>query len=281
MKKSICLIFAAAFMPATAWAQIDVPAASAETMLSAPTAGPVGSLDPNTGEIIYADPNPGMMTMGTQITGAAATDAVTDASRVAVMYYRLSGQLAPFEAWAKATDSYKAASDFDRAQVLEARIAEMKDLYRLGNPADTITVETPARLGEYSFKNKGFIVTSFNSDVYFPFEFGGERFAVIAPDLVDNQWLAVAEDKKAMLLDTAAARHNRTLRALVQIEPNFADKFKKITLDNKEYAVISGKISSVKIYEPGKNDLLFEQNNRIVSQEQLDLEGLKLNNLKK
>lgn len=279
MKRSLCLFLSAAVIAlgiaAPARAQI-APATSS----SLP--GAVGTLDPETGEIIKGDPNAGMTIPGI-ITPPApnAMPALTEASRVAVMYYRMTGQLAPFDAWAKSTDAYKAASDFDRTQVLEMKTAEMKDLYRLGTSADTVIVDAPARLGDYSFKNKGFIITSFSSDMYFPFSFAGEDFAVIVPDLSEAQWLPVAEEKSAMLLDTAAARHNRVLRAFLEIEPTFADKFKKINLQGRDYAVISGKVVSIRFFEQGRNEMIYEQSLKAVSQEQLDLDGLKLNNLKK
>lgn len=237
-----------------------------------------GMLHPETGEIIQAPDAPGMMIPGTALVAPSTVPAKTEDVRVAITFYRLTGQLAPFESWARLDPEYTAASDFDRITVLEQKIAAYRELYTQAALIAPFVVEMTANVEPYSFNNKGFLINNFTAEAFFPFSYGGENFAVVAPALADAQWLPVADEMAAMTLDTAAARNARHLRAVIQLTPTYADRRKTVSLEGKEYKVIAAQVSSIAFYEPGHEKLLFDT--KISTAESVDPMLQELNALK-
>lgn len=261
-----CLCFGAA---SPSMAQLDLPEDDDAVSLA---------LDPLTGEIIRG--GAGLPVPGAPGLSMGAMPTKTDPARVAVLFHRLTGQLPPFEEWAKNTPEFKKASDFERSTVLEVQSALMKDLFRLTTLSEPIVVDMAVRANDYSISNKGFLLGNLTEDVIFPFTYAGRNYAVTIPNLQEAEWLPVEDEKTAMKLDVAASKHDRLLHAILILNAVSADKKGTIKINGVDYWILGGRLQGIQFYEPGKTELLHEVSYRVEQKEEDNSVIQELNQLK-
>lgn len=203
-------------------------------------------------------------------------DQPTPPGYVAMIFYKLAAQVPELEKWALESEDYKAANSFDKQVVFEQKVSELKDIFRMAALSEPIMAERTEKISEYSFRNKGFTVESFAVDTYFPYTFAGRNYALVIQNLMDQQWLDIADEKMAMVVDTAAVKAEHKVKMRFYIEPKYADSKAPIKLDGKEYWLISGVLKNIAIYDGDK--MLWKKNTKSaldeltpVNQEMLEL----------
>lgn len=194
---------------------------------------------------------------------------------IAMVYHKLAGQAPDFQGWARQTASYAAASDFEKVTVLEQEAGQFRDIFSLVTLADPLIVERTVRLGAYSFDNKGFLVGGLDERTYFSSTFYDRNYAVVIPDLMDYQWIAI-EGVSAMDLDKAADLSGRNLKLVLYVDPVYADKQAAIPLDGQDYWLLSGRVSRMSLYTPDGQRMLWERNSTVYKEGETNEEILKL-----
>jgi len=219
--------------------------------------------DPNAASLTIDAPPPQQEYRPTGTSGMDYRPPGASGRDVAIAYYLLLGQTPDFRKWAMQSDEYIKASDFDKEAVLDKKIKELRDIVRLFTMSDPIIIDTPVMLSEYQSGRQGFIVESFRDDTFFTFSYAGEDFAVVLPHLTDFQWIDVAgpaaqEISKARGTDKNASN----MSMLIYVDPKAADHT-PMTLDGKNYFLISADIRNMALYAPGSPRALWEKNSKI------------------
>jgi hypothetical protein len=113
---------------------------------------------------------------------------------------------------------------------------------------ETIVVETPVKISEYSFANKGFFIDNFKDDTFFPVTYHGQSYAIIPQGIMDKQWIA-ADGFDAKTIDEAAkASEGRLLNIVLLLLPKYADKSATVPIQGKDYWPLSVEIKKMTLY---------------------------------
>lgn len=212
---------------------------------------------PATAQAPAADPLLGSMpTPGLQADMPPPTP--TSSGYIALLYYRMTGQVPDYEAWAMASDDYSKANSFDKDLVRREKAAEAARAYHLVTYDDPIIVEYPVTLSSYSRAKRGFFVENFRPDTFYSFDFIGRNYAVVPLDLMDFQWLSVEDEKTQKKIEDLIKLSGGKVRMYMYLAPTFADKQTPLKLDNKEYWLLSGRMQKLQIYDPRGKQLLWE-----------------------
>lgn len=182
----------------------------------------------------------------------------TSAGYVALLYYRMTGQVPDYEAWAMASDDYSKANSFDKDLVRREKAAEAARAYHLVTFDDPIIVEYPVTLSSYSRAKRGFFVENFRPDTFYSFDFIGRNYAVVPLDLMDFQWLSVEDGPTMQKLEDVVRKSGGNALMYLYLTPTFADKQTPLKLDNKEYWLLSGRVQKIQIYNQRGKKLLWE-----------------------
>lgn len=182
----------------------------------------------------------------------------TSSGYIALLYYRMTGQVPDYEAWAMASDDYTKANSFDKDLVRREKAAEAARAYHLVTYDDPIIIEHPATLSSYSRSKRGFFVENFRPDTFYSFDFIGRNYAVVPLDLMDFQWLSVEDEKSQKKIEDLIKMSGGKVRMYMYLAPTFADKQTPLKLDNKEYWLLSGRMQKLQIYDPRGKQLLWE-----------------------
>lgn len=202
--------------------------------------------------------------MSTAAEPESLMPAATPPQNVAMIFHKLSGMPPNFKKWALMTKEYEEASKFDKVIVRDKKATDLQSSFALTSISEPIVINTPVYVSNYSFTNKGFLIESFREDTYFSYEYGGSDYAIVIPDLIEYQWIAV-EGEKAKLIDDAAIAQKRRMRAIVYFEPKYADKSAQMTLDGKPYWLLSGKIRNIALYDASGEKILWEKMSKTYS----------------
>ena len=188
----------------------------------------------------------------------------TPAQTVAMVYHKMSNVPPNFKKWALMTKDYAAASKFDKVMVRDKKAAEFQAAFSLVSTTEAIVIRTPVYLSRYSFANKGFLIQSFREDTYFSYEYGGDAYAIVIPDLIEYQWVG-AEEAAAKKIDDEAKLAKGSLKAILYFEPKFADKSAPMTLDGKKYWLLSGKVRNIALYASDGKTILWQKMSKTYS----------------
>jgi hypothetical protein len=169
---------------------------------------------------------------------------------VAMVYYRLTGKPPDFAAWARLSDAYRDAADYEKTAVLEKKTEEFQQNFSLLSTDDLVIVTFKAQLSEYNLKNEGYLIENFTPDMYFPFSYANENFAVVPRGAFDNQWLPV-KDMPAKQIDDLrrAAADGKTVTITLSLMPRSADKGKPVTLDGKPFRLVAADLRAISFYD--------------------------------
>ncbi len=182
----------------------------------------------------------------------------TSAGYIALLYYRLSGQVPDYEAWAMASDDYIKANSFDKDLVRREKIAEATRAYQLVTYDDPVVISAQVTLSSYSRAKRGFFVENFRPDTFYSYEFLGRNYAVVPLDLMDFQWLSVGDEKTQRSLEELVDAVKGKVRMFMYLTPTFADKQAPLKLENKDYWLLSGRVQKLQIYDQRGRKLLWE-----------------------
>ena len=174
----------------------------------------------------------------------------TTSDYIAVLFYKITGQIPNFKNWILQSKSYKDAPSFDKDLILNQKIVAFEDFFTLLNFQDPITVETMVAISKYSQTNKGFLIHSLNASTFYNFKFLDEHFAVIPQDAEKYQWVSIPhEDFKRIERDIK--RNKRLLRARIVMTPTYGSKSAPITIDDKPHWLISATIDNIELWGAG------------------------------
>lgn len=237
MKRYLPAITAIAMMTALVCGGIAV---QAQTMPAADTQQPLASVPTASSLANTPPPTP------------------TSPGYVALLYYRLSGQMPDFEAWAMASDDYIKANSFDKDLVLREKSAEASRAYQLLSFDEPVVIETQATLSSYSRAKRGFFVEDFRPDTFYGYSFIGRNYAVVPLDLMDFQWLSVDDEAVEKKIEALLKSSGGKIRMYVYLTPTMADKETPLKLDKKDYWLLSGRLQKLQIYDLRGRKLLWE-----------------------
>lgn len=182
---------------------------------------------------------------------------------VALLFYKMTAQIPDFDSWARQTPEYKNASVFAKMMILEKKIREMKDGYNRLSTVESLIVEMPVRLSEYSVSNHGFFIENFRTDTFFPITYDDQSYAIVPEGIVDKQWLKVSTSEIARNIEAAARNDKeRILMMTLFLSPEYADKITPVSLDGRDYWLILTNVKKM-ILTPLKTDTLLWQSKSV------------------
>ncbi len=182
----------------------------------------------------------------------------TSAGYIALLYYRMTGQVPDYDAWAMASDDYAKANSFDKDLVRREKAAEAARAYHLVTYDDPLIIEYAVTLSSYSRAKRGFFVENFRPDTFYSFEFIGRNYAVVPLDLMDFQWLSVEDPKVQKEIEDIVTANDGKVRMYLHLTPTFADKETPLKLADKEYWLLSGRVQKLQIFGLRGKKLLWE-----------------------
>ena len=195
---------------------------------------------------------------------------------VALLFYKMTAQIPDFDTWARQSPAYKKASVFNRMMILEKEIKNMQEGYNRLSLHQPLIVEMPVRLSGYSHANNGFFIENFRTDTFFPITYSNQSYAIVPEGIIDKQWIKVATENEARIIETAARSDvGRLLMLTLFLSPEYADKRTPISLDGRDYWLILTNIKKM-ILTPLKSNTLLWQSDSVnfrdeKSQKLLDL----------
>lgn len=197
---------------------------------------------------------------------------------VAMLFHKLTGQPPDFESWAKATEEYRKASDFDRLAVLDAQMQMLQSTYSLLTIQEPLVFQMPVRLSPYSTTNKGFFVEDFKFDTYFPVDHVDRHFAVIPQGIQDSQWLAVEDAAKAgrIVLEVGKNPQDPRLLMVLMLTSKFADKSAPLRMEDKDYWLISASVKKMMLFTADGSEVLWRSDESRPSDNKLQQDLLDL-----
>jgi hypothetical protein len=196
-------------------------------------------------------------------TNISVAPPATPAKTVAMVYHKLTGKPPNFKKWALMTKDYLDASKFDKMMVRDKKAAEAQSEYSLLSLNEPVVIRTPVYISKYSFANKGFLIESFREDTYFSYEYGGDSYGIVIPDLIEYQWIAAEQDLAKKIDEAAESSSRRLLPAVIYFEPKFADASAPMQMDGKSYWLLSGRIRNIIIYTADEKTVLWEKQSKV------------------
>lgn len=183
---------------------------------------------------------------------------VTSSGQMAMIFYRLTGQVPDFEVWATKAESYENASPFDKVTVLQQKTAELRNIFNLISLQEPVIVRMKAKLSAYSQTNHGFFIENFKDDTFFSYTFMDANYALVPQALLDHQWISVTDAQAKTLEKIAYGSAQRKLDIYIEIIPKSADKAAPMNLEGGDHWLVMGEISNIRIYDPIYKGLVWE-----------------------
>jgi len=194
-----------------------------------------------------------------QQVGSKYKPKATGAPDIAMIFHKLSGAKPDFKRWAMNTDTYRNASKFDKQLVLRDLEGKMMSAYGLVSTSEPVVVHLRTLLSKYTFSHQGYMIDGFKEDTYFDYEFNGENYALVMPGLMDAQWLPVGpEDSKK--IESGLIGATRHIDMVLYIDPKFADRATQMTLDGKNYWLLSGAVRALTLYRVDSDEIVWQKN---------------------
>lgn len=175
---------------------------------------------------------------------------LTDARTVAMTYYRFSGQMPNFPAWALLSEEYEKAPAYEKLMTQDRIAKALAQDFSLIAVGDQVVVDLPVRLSEYSVANKGYVIEGIAPGTSFPFEYAGERFAVIPDNLIDRQFLS-ADGMPAKAIDDLrrASQDGKSAVLTLVLLPRAAPKEAAEDVDGTPVRLIGAEIGGMSFFD--------------------------------
>ncbi len=183
----------------------------------------------------------------------------TEASYIALLFLKLTGKFPDFHAWAQQTPEYIGAAPDEKISTLEVKAKEFENTYNLLTLADPVIIEIPAKLSSYSALQKGFLIESFTTNMYFGFSHLDSSYAIIPKDITNRQWLPVPPE----YADAILSRTNEGKEVVIQMSllPVYADNKNPMLLNDIDHWLILADISKISLWSSDGTRLLWESRN--------------------
>lgn len=185
---------------------------------------------------------------------------VISAEQVALLYYRMAGgQWPDFKGMAKQSDEYKAASDFEKEKIMEAKARSLRNNFDLTSPEDKVIVKLPVTLSPFSVRNKGYVIKELgDTNLAFKFEYCGRNYAFIPQAMNELQWIDASDEKLAIEIDKARGKED-AYALYITFAPTYADPTDRLTEldDGKQYSILTGTTVSLALYDAGGKTFLW------------------------
>ena len=178
---------------------------------------------------------------------------------VALLFYKMTAQIPDFDTWARQSSVYKKASVFNRMMILEKEIKKMQEGYNRLSLQEPLVIEMPVRLSGYSHANQGFFIENFRTDTFFPVTYSNQSYAIVPEGIIDKQWLKVATENEARIIEMAAREDlGRLLMLTLFLSPEYADKKTPISLDGRDYWLILTNVKKMFLTSLKSDTLLWQ-----------------------
>jgi hypothetical protein len=195
---------------------------------------------------------------GAGTTGGEYRPRISTAEEVAIVQHVLSADPPSATEWARHSKEYREANDFDREAVLDVKRREYIEKFRLFAKPEVLVIAANIQLSPYSPANKGFVIDSFNDQTFFSYDFGGQKYAIVIPKLMEYQWVE-AEPDLAEKIRAAAVSGYGKVRMILEVEPKFADK-NPIDLQGTTYRLLAGEVATISISSTRSDVVLWARN---------------------
>lgn len=203
-------------------------------------------------------------TAGPMVSPATTKQSPTSSLYVALLFNKMAGTSPDFTKWAKNSDVYKRASDFEKQQIASQMISDLQSHFQLMRAQEPIYVDFEVQLMPYSTAHGGYFVDTFKDDTFFAFNYQDEHYALIPNKLMQYQLIKVSEED-AKIVDKYAPRGKVLLSMTFQ--PTGVDASAPLPLDTHDYWLMSGDLTDIKIYAAHDHRLLWENRAGITENE--------------
>ncbi|MBL1146450.1 MAG: hypothetical protein HND56_05620 [Pseudomonadota bacterium] len=179
----------------------------------------------------------------------------TEPFYIAMLFYKLIDYRPNFAAWITETPEYKAMPAIEQDMYLDEKVGYFKSLFFDIEENAPIIVNVKTQLSPYSREHGGFFIESFRPDLFFSYEYMGNRFAIIPTDIDSYQWYQVSQTD---LEDTGVNFEKSTpIDVQLLLVPSAADSSKPTQLGDFEHWVINATVKEIQIWAPGGGRLLW------------------------
>ncbi|MEZ0260232.1 MAG: hypothetical protein ACAH80_04440 [Alphaproteobacteria bacterium] len=190
--------------------------------------------------------------------GAPAAPSITTPEQVMLLHHVLSARRPDFKGIARASDEYKAANDFDKEKVVDAKVMALRNNYEMTTAGDKLVVKVPVTVSSFSVRNKGFIINELNDAMNFKYVYSGKNYAFIPLQLGEHQWIDASDDATALAIDKGRGKNNDYM-LYIFFSPTYADPPDRMTPleDGKEYTVMTGSIDHIDLFDAESKEKLW------------------------
>lgn len=179
----------------------------------------------------------------------------TEPFYIAMLFYKLIDYRPDFTAWITDMPEYKAMPAIEQDMYLDDQLGYFKNLFFDLGENDPIIVNVKTKISPYSYEHGGFFIESFRPDLFFSYEYMGNRFAIIPTDIDSYQWYQVSQtDLEDTGLDFSKSAPVEVQLLLV---PSAADSAKPTKLGDYEHWVINATVKEIQIWTPNSDRLLW------------------------
>ncbi|TVQ82190.1 MAG: hypothetical protein EA357_10370 [Micavibrio sp.] len=179
----------------------------------------------------------------------------TEPHHIAMLFYRLAGYRPNFEAWVQETEEYQRLSELEQDYYLEEQMDYLLSYFMNIDTERPIVVNMRTTMSAYSQQHGGFFIEAFRPDLFFSYEYMGNRFAVIPTDIDAYQWYeAAAEELRDIGIELTAETE---IQAQIMVIPEAADAREPAMLGEHHHWVISGPVREVQVWTAGGESFLW------------------------
>lgn len=177
-----------------------------------------------------------------------------DAVGVASLFYKLAGSTPDFEKWARTSERYHKAPDYDKDIILDEIVMRLREQYYNTFVDEYLHIGSTVSLKNYSAHQEALFFDEIDENTYFSYSAFGEDFAIIVKNIDRFNKIDMPADLYALFDNAQNARVEFTLRAL------HAETEEPLLLGQKYYWVVVCDIAQFRIWDAEKANSLFVEN---------------------
>lgn len=179
----------------------------------------------------------------------------TESFYIAMLFYKLSGYRPNFSSWVEGDEDFKQMPEMEKDFELERRVDFLTDFFRRMEADAPIIVNTKTQLSSYSMEHGGFFIESFRPDLFFSYEYMGNRFAVIPTDIDSYQWYQVnASDLEGMGMDLTKPQK---IDVQILLVPTASETKEPAQLGEFQHWIINAIVKEIQVWSEDGSRLLW------------------------
>lgn len=151
-----------------------------------------------------------LVTPGASPAWAAAQDEGDDASRIALLYHRLSGDALDLRAVAERGDALRGVSNFDRADAVAAEVARLQAQLAGADTAREFVLRVSDRISEYDHERGTFGIELFAPGAYVPLRAFGQDYMLVFANAASARTIPMPKEE-ARAFDARLNAHGRSV----------------------------------------------------------------------